>query len=91
MGKRGERKNDTVDEEPTESKNVTQEVPEEDVNVDRWKTLTISPEDVNADGGPLLLEESSFATLFPQYREKYLRQVLKSKQINTFPTPRPCL
>lgn len=40
-------------------------------DVDHWKTVTISKED-NPHG---LLEESSFATLFPQYREQYLKQV----------------
>jgi len=39
--------------------------------VDHWKTVTISKEE-NPQG---LLEESSFATLFPQYREQYLKQV----------------
>jgi len=40
--------------------------------IDHWKPVTISKED--APSG-LLLEESSFATLFPQYREQYLKQV----------------
>eukprot|EP00930_Biecheleria_cincta_P069805 TRINITY_DN57501_c0_g1_i1.p1 TRINITY_DN57501_c0_g1~~TRINITY_DN57501_c0_g1_i1.p1 ORF type:complete len:385 (-),score=105.37 TRINITY_DN57501_c0_g1_i1:22-1176(-) len=41
--------------------------------IDHWKPVTISKED--APSGGLLLEESSFATLFPQYREQYLKQV----------------
>jgi ribosomal RNA assembly protein len=39
--------------------------------VDHWKVDEFKAEELN---GPLL-EESSFATLFPQYREKYLREV----------------
>ncbi|KAF4649689.1 ribosomal RNA assembly protein krr1, partial [Perkinsus chesapeaki] len=39
--------------------------------IDHWKYESFSKED-NPSG---LLEESSFATLFPQYRENYLKQV----------------
>ncbi|KAF2800890.1 hypothetical protein K505DRAFT_344877 [Melanomma pulvis-pyrius CBS 109.77] len=39
-------------------------------DVDKWKIEKFTPED-NV-GGPLL-EESSFSTLFPKYREQYLR------------------
>lgn len=41
-------------------------------DVDKWK---IQPWDETALPGGSLLEESSFATLFPKYREKYLREV----------------
>ncbi|KAJ4460282.1 putative ribosomal RNA assembly protein [Paratrimastix pyriformis] len=39
-------------------------------DVDHWKVEPFKPEDNPSH----LLEESSFATLFPQYRELYLRQ-----------------
>ncbi|GLC43756.1 Ribosomal RNA assembly protein mis3 [Pleodorina starrii] len=39
--------------------------------IDHWKVDPFKPED-NPSG---LLEESSFATLFPKYRERYLREV----------------
>lgn len=39
-------------------------------DIDKWKTEAFKPED-NAGG---LLEESSFSTLFPKYREVYLRE-----------------
>lgn len=41
--------------------------------IDHWKLEQFDPEQ---SSGPFL-EESSFATLFPQYREKYLREVWK--------------
>jgi ribosomal RNA assembly protein len=45
--------------------------PWEDDSVDHWKTEAFAQGDMT---GPLL-EESSFAVLFPAYREKYLRDV----------------
>ncbi|PXF49448.1 KRR1 small subunit processome component [Gracilariopsis chorda] len=41
--------------------------------IDHWKVDTFSAQD---SSGPFL-EQSSFATLFPQYREAYLKQVWK--------------
>lgn len=38
----------------------------------KWKMDPFSPED---NKGGVFTEESSFATLFPKYREKYLREV----------------
>lgn len=42
-------------------------------DIDKWKIEPFRPEDL-ASQTPFL-EESSFATLFPKYRETYLRQV----------------
>lgn len=47
--------------------------PWDDGTVDKWKEEPFLPED-NKSGEPFL-EESSFATLFPKYRETYLREV----------------
>jgi ribosomal RNA assembly protein len=40
-------------------------------DIDHWKVEDWNPEHLKGS----LLEESSFATLFPKYREKYLREV----------------
>lgn len=40
-------------------------------DIDHWKLDEWNPEHLKGN----LLEESSFATLFPKYREKYLRDV----------------
>ncbi|KAI8917121.1 hypothetical protein DFJ77DRAFT_439555 [Powellomyces hirtus] len=40
-------------------------------DIDHWKIVEIKPTDIAAP----FLEESSFATLFPKYRETYLREV----------------
>ena len=39
--------------------------------IEHWKVEEWKPDDMKTP----LAEESSFATLFPQYREKYLREV----------------
>ena len=53
----------------------------DDETVDHWKIEPFGPEDNK--GGPFA-EESSFATLFPQYREQYLRQVCSLCYSRTF-------
>ena len=40
-------------------------------DIDHWKIDAFKPEDIS---GPLL-EESNFATLFPKYREAYLKEI----------------
>jgi ribosomal RNA assembly protein len=47
---------------------------DEDPNLNRWEIKEWDPTKDRLPGGNLL-EESSFATLFPKYREKYLREV----------------
>ena len=42
------------------------------LNYDQWKLEAFQPAD---NKGGTFTEESSFATLFPKYREKYLREV----------------
>ena len=45
--------------------------PWDNEEIDHWKVDEFKAEEVNGT----FLEESSFATLFPKYREKYLREV----------------
>lgn len=56
-------------------------VPVDYETIDKWKMPEIAPEFIK---GPFL-EESSFATLFPKYREKYIKEVfsLVQKELNT--------
>ncbi|KAF8822355.1 putative ribosomal rna assembly protein mis3 [Cardiosporidium cionae] len=55
----------------SKSKRYRKEKPWDSEDIDHWKLEDFKPE-YNPHG---VLEESSFSTLFPQYREKYLQQV----------------
>jgi len=52
-------------------KKYRKDKPWDNEEIDHWKVEVWNPEDLPAP----LLEESSFATLFPKYREQYLREV----------------
>jgi hypothetical protein len=52
-------------------KKYRKDKPWDSADIDHWKVDEWKEEDMKAP----LLEESSFATLFPKYREKYLREI----------------
>lgn len=64
---------DTKPEEVSKKRKYRKDKPWDHEGIDHWKVDEFKPDD---SSGPFL-EESSFATLFPQYREKYLREVWK--------------
>lgn len=64
----------TADPRPPKLKNhnkYRRDKPWDNPGIDHWKVEPFKPEEA---AGPVM-EESSFATLFPQYREQYLRDV----------------
>jgi hypothetical protein len=67
------------------NKRYRKEKPWDNAEIDHWAIPKVTADD------PLdaPLEESSFATLFPKYREKYLREVwpLVTKSVTTRRTP----
>lgn len=57
--------------EVNKNKRYRRDKPWDHAGIDHWKVAPWTEEDSKSN----LLEESSFATLFPKYREKYLREV----------------
>mmetsp|Transcript_3057 Transcript_3057/g.11010 ORF Transcript_3057/g.11010 Transcript_3057/m.11010 type:complete len:388 (-) Transcript_3057:72-1235(-) len=63
-----------AEETPRQKKSFRKDKPWDNSDIKHWETVKISRED-NPTG---MIEESSFAVLFPKYREKYLREVWPS-------------
>ncbi|KAJ9479720.1 KRR1 small subunit processome component [Pseudozyma hubeiensis] len=57
--------------EPSKNKKHRKDKPWDDDSINHWEVPKFTPDEIK---GPFL-EESSFATLFPKYRERYLKEV----------------
>lgn len=66
------RMTDSLDAPVNKNKKYRKDKPWDTDDIDHWKVEEFKPGDMKSH----LLDESSFATLFPKYREKYLQQVL---------------
>ncbi|KAJ3330293.1 Ribosomal RNA assembly protein mis3 [Blyttiomyces sp. JEL0837] len=60
-----------IEETKPKNKKYRRDKPWDTDDIDKWKIEPFNPE----TDGTTLLEESSFATLFPKYRENYLKEV----------------
>lgn len=61
--------------ESTQQHDSSKDNNKSDPNIDHWQNKPWDATNGDALTGGSLVEESSFATLFPKYREKYLRDV----------------
>ena len=61
----------TEDKSINKNKKYRKDKPWDTDDIDHWKVEEFKVGDMQSH----LLEESSFATLFPKYREKYLKEV----------------
>ena len=67
---------DAMEQDPVnKNKRYRKPKPWDTDGIDHWKIEPFNKESV---GSRVLLEESSFATLFPKYREQYLREIWPS-------------
>ena len=64
-------KGSSLDNREKNNNKYRRDKPWDNGDIDHWKQTEWKEEDMSGS----LLEESSFATLFPKYREKYLREV----------------
>ncbi|KAI9308920.1 ribosomal RNA assembly protein mis3 [Cunninghamella echinulata] len=71
-----------VVEQPKNNKRFRKDKPWDTDDIDHWKIEEFKPEDSKLP----FTEESSFATLFPKYRENYLREIWPhcTKALNTY-------
>lgn len=73
MASKNDQKSDSKSHQKNHKK-YRRDKPWDNENIDHWKIDHWNDNEDKLPGGRLL-EESSFATLFPKYRENYLRQV----------------
>lgn len=74
--------NESTEVQQSKNKRHRKDKPWDNDSIDHWKIEPVTQE----EGLPAPLEESSFATLFPKYREKYIRETwpLVTRSLNKY-------